>query len=68
MQVTPQVETQFKVGSRNIFLIEVSEPGLHGQTEMVGHDDEGYEVTVIMNTVSREQYIEEMGFPPEDNE
>lgn len=67
MQVTPEVETQFKVGDNNIYVVEVEEdtyqfPGSGGRTRIVGHDDEGNEVEVVMYTVSAEKFKEEMGF------
>ena len=66
MQVTPEEGTQFRVGSSEIYLIEVSEPNEFGWTWLTGHDDNGEEVTIRMVTVSREEFIEEMGYDPDD--
>lgn len=59
MQVTPELHTQFKVGDRAIFVVEVEEPNEFGWTWITGHDDEGEEVSIRMITISQEQYDEQ---------
>lgn len=67
MQIAPKVGTQFKVGTSSIYVIDVLEQSEYvDQTEITGHDDDGNEVFIKMYTVTREQYIDEMGFDPDE--